>query len=311
MNVESDPDRRLAVLADRQLGVVTRHDLLACGLSRTAIADRVGRGRLRVLYRGVYSVGHRRLRREAEWLAAVWGSGRRAALSHWQAAALWDLLPSRGSRIHVTTPSRSGRIPNAERVVLHRVGTLRPWEITVTDGIPVTTTARTLLDLAPHLRSRALEDLIGRMDRLGHFDLVAVRGCLDDHRRTPGAPKLRRLLDDLHGVGAADLRSVLEARFLQLCDDHGLPVPLVNGRVAGLLVDFFWPDAALVVETDGYAFHATRSAFERDRERDQRLVIAGYRVVRVTYQQVMRAPAEVARRLRALIHGSGSLPTSM
>lgn len=311
MNVESDPDRRLAALADLQLGVVTRRDLLACGLSRTAIADRVARGRLRVLYRGVYSVGHRRLRREGEWLAAVWGSGRRAALSHWHAAALWDLLPPRGSRIHVTTPSRSGRIPDAARVVLHRVGTFRPWEATVMDGIPVTTTARTLLDLAPHLRPRAIEDVIGRMDRLGRFDLGTVRGCLEDHRRAPGAPKLRRLLDDLHGAGAADLRSVLEARFLQLCDDHALPVPLVNGRVAGLLVDFFWPDAALVVETDGYAFHATRSAFERDRDRDQRLTLAGYRVVRVTYEQVTRAPEEVARRLGVLIGGSGSLPTSI
>src|SRR5699024_3896875 len=106
--------------------------------------------------------------------------------------------------------------------------------------------------------------------------------------RTPGVPKLRRVLNDVYGTGAADLRSVLEARFLQLCDDHGLPTPLANGRVAGLLVDFFWPDAALVVETDGYAFHATRSAFERDRDRDQRLTLAGYRVVRVTYDQVTR-----------------------
>jgi hypothetical protein len=311
MNVESDPDLQLAALADRQLGVVTRKDLIACGLTRTAIADRVARGRLRVLYRGVYSVGHRRLRREGEWLAAVWGSGRRAALSHWHAAALWDLLPPRGSRIHVSTPSRSGRIPDADRVVLHRVGTLRPWEVTVTDAVPVTTPSRTLLDLARHLRPRPLEELIGRMSRLGHFDLVTVLESLDDHRRMPGTPKLRRLLDDLRGAGPADIRSVLESRFLQMCDDHGLPAPLVNGRVAGLLVDFFWPEAALVVEADGYAFHTTRSAFERDRDRDQRLTLAGYRVIRVTSSQVTREPAEVARRLGALLHGSGSLRTSI
>src|SRR4051812_19685615 len=105
MDVENDPDRRMAALADRQRGVVTRRDLIDCGFSRTAIADRIQRGRLRVLSRGVYAVGHRVLRREGEWLAAVWACGRRAVLSHWHAAALWDLLPARGGPVHVTTPS--------------------------------------------------------------------------------------------------------------------------------------------------------------------------------------------------------------
>jgi hypothetical protein len=304
MDVENDPDRRMAALADRQRGVVTRRDLIDCGLSRTAIADRIQRGRLRVLSRGVYAVGHRVLRREGEWLAAVWACGRRAVLSHWQAAALWDLLPARGGPIHVTTPSRSGRTPDLRTIHLHRVGTLRAWEGTRTEGIPTTTVARTLLDLSRHLRPRAIEDVIGRADRLELFNLPDVRRCLHEHPRQPGAPRLRRLLDDLHGVGAADLRSILEVRFLQLCDDSDLPTPRVNVRVAGWLVDFFWPEARLIVETDGYAYHSTRSAFERDRERDQHLTLAGYTVVRFTYNQVTWAPGEVTRHLRHLLSGS-------
>jgi hypothetical protein len=222
-------------------------------------------------------------------------------LSHFDAAALWDLTPNRGSRIHVTRPSTSGRAPDPARIHLHRVGTFRVWEGTRTEGIPATTPARTFLDLARHLRPRAIEDVIGRADRLGLFDLVAVRRCLDEHPRQPGAPRLRRLLDDLHGVGAADLRSILEVRFLQLCDDHDLPAPRANARVAGMLVDFLWPASKLVVETDGYAYHSSRAAFERDRERDQHLTLAGYTVVRFTYHQVTQTPAAVARRIQRLL----------
>jgi hypothetical protein len=222
-------------------------------------------------------------------------------LSHFDAAALWDLTPNRGSRIHVTRPSTSGRAPDPSRIHLHRVGTFRAWEGTRTDGIPATTPARTLLDLARHLRPRAIEDVIGRADRLGLFDLLAVRRCLDEHPRQPGAPRLRRLLDALHGVGVADLRSLLEVRFLQLCDDHGLPEPRANPRVAGMLVDFFWPEGKLIVETDGYAYHSSRAAFERDRERDQRLALAGYTVMRFTYHQVTQTPEAVAHRIRRLL----------
>lgn len=310
MDVESDPDRAVAVIADRQLGVIKRAQLTASGLSRTAIADRVAKRRLRVLYRGVYAVGHAELRREGHWLAAVWGCGRRAVLSHGDAAAHWGLMPVRGRLIHVSTPSRSGRDPDRSRIRLHRVGTLRAWECALNEGIPTTSVARTLLDLALSLRPRAMEDTIAHANRLGLFDLVAVRRCLDEHPRQHGAPALRRLLDALAGTGAADLRSMLEVLLLQLCDDHDLPKPVANARVAGFLVDFFWPARRLVVEADGYTYHSMPSAFERDRERDQHLTLAGYTVVRFTYNQVTRTPEAVAHRVRRLLHRSGSPRTS-
>lgn len=310
MDVENDPDRRVAEIADQQWGVLRRSDLFDAGLSRTAIADRVARKRLRVLYRGVYALGHRALRREGNWLAAVYACGTRAVLSHFDAAAHLELMPMRGRLVHVTTPSRSGRDPDPAGIRLHRVGTLRPWERSLTDGIPTTTVARTLLDLAPHLRPRAMEDVIAQSLRLHLFDLVAVRRCLAEHPRQHGAPALRRLLDDLAARDPADLRSKLEVLLYQLCDDHRLPRPAVNARVGGFLVDFFWPTRRLIVEADSYTYHSMPSAFERDRERDQQLTLAGYTVVRFTYKQVSRRPEAVIDRVWRLLTQCGSNSTS-
>jgi hypothetical protein len=305
MDVENDPDRAVAAIADRQWGVVKRRQLAASGLSRTAIADRVARKRLRVMYRGVYALGHARLRREGEWLAAAWASGERAVLSHWDAAAHLGLMPLHGRLIHVTTPVRSGRIPDRRRIKLHRVGTLRAWECALIEEIPTTTVARTLLDLAPELRPRAMEDAIAQANRLDLFDLVAVRRCLDEHPRQHGAPALRRLLEALEGVGTADVRSILEILVLQLCDDHGLPQPIANATVEKFLVDFFWPTKRLIVEADSYTYHSMPGAFERDRERDQHLTLAGYTVVRFTHAQVTRQPTLVRHRLRRLLGDPG------
>lgn len=304
MQSSRDPDHQIADLADLQHGPVTRDQLAALGLTPQHIAHRIAIGRLIRLYRGVYAVGHTRLTREGRWMAAVLACGARAALSHGDAAALWDLLPARGSVIHITTPSRSGRVPDRRRVRLHRIGTLADDERTVSTGIPVTTPARTLLDLAPSLRPRALEDVIERMDRLQLFDLVAVRRCLDAHPRQSGAPKLRMVLERLTST---DTRSPLEVAMLQLCDDYNLPTPLANTHIAGFLVDFHWPGTDLIIETDGFAFHRTRTAFDADRERDQALALAGYRVIRFTYDQVTRRRRDTARRLRALLQQSGSV----
>jgi very-short-patch-repair endonuclease len=305
MCAQRDPDHRIAALAAAQHGPVAHRQLRELGLTNREIGYRLAVGRLHRVFPEVYLVGHKVLPREGRWMAAVLTCGRRAVLSHGDAAAHWDLLPARGRVVHVTTPSRSGRDPDSTRIRLHRVGTLRRWECTLIDGIPTTTVARTLLDLSPSLRPRAIEDVIGRADRLGLFDLVAVRRCLAEHPRQHGAPALRRTLATVTGEGAADVRSALEVRLLQLCDDHALPRPAVNTTVSGVLVDFHWPGTTVVVETDGYAFHSSPTAFERDRERDQHLTLAGYTVVRFTYNQVTQTPEAVAHRIRSLL-GRGS-----
>jgi very-short-patch-repair endonuclease len=237
-------------------------------------------------------------------MGAVLTCGPRAVLSHADAAAHWELVPARGVLIDVTTPARSGRQPDCRRIRLHRTGTLASDEVTVHDVIPVTTPARTLLDLASVLRPRALEDAIAQADRLERFDLVAVRRVLDAHPRQRGAPALRALLDRLAGADVAETRSALEVALLQLCDDNGLPAPLTNVPIAGFIVDFHWPGTNLIVETDGYAYHSMPSSFEADRERDQLLTLAGYRVARFTYNQLTRQRVKSARRLRDLLAGS-------
>jgi hypothetical protein len=146
-----------------------------------------------------------------------------------------------------------------------------------------------------------MEDAIAQANRLDLFDLLAVRRCLDQHPRQHGAPALRRLLDALEGVGTADVRSTLEILVLQLCDDYRLPEPIANATVEGILVDFFWPTKKLAVEADSYTYHSMPGAFERDRERDQQLTLAGYTVVRFTHAQVTNQRALVRRRLRRLL----------
>ncbi|WCB96919.1 hypothetical protein DSM104299_05689 [Baekduia alba] len=301
MGTPTDTDHVIAALAADQFGVVTRRQLLDARLTSKEIAGRVRARRLLRCHPGVYAVGHAVLRREGAWLAAVWASGEGAVLSHGDAAAHWGIAATRGQLIHVTRPSTSGRDPDPARIRLHRVGTFRAWEGTLIDGIPTTTLARTLLDLSPRLRSRAMEDVIAQSLRLDLFDLVAVRRCLAEHPRQHGAPALRRLLDELAGTDAADLRSVLEILLFQVCDDHGLPRPAVNARVEGVLVDFYWPRQRLAVEADSYTYHSMPSAFERDRERDQQLTLAGHTVVRFTYKQVTRQRREVADRILRLL----------
>lgn len=306
MEARSDPDRQIAALATRQHGPVARRQLEALGLSRQQIGHRVKAGRLIRLYPAVYAVGHASLTREGRWMAAVLACGPRAVLSHDDAAAHWAVLSASGTRIHVSTDARSGRVPDRRRIQLHRTGTLAADERATHAGVPVTTPARTLLDLAGRHRPRALESVIEHMDRLSLFDLVEVRRVLDAHPGGRGVPVLRQVLGSLTDRGAADTRSALEVAFLQLCDDHGLPTPVVNTPIAGFLVDFHWPGTTLIVETDGFAFHRTRTAFDADRERDQALTLAGYRVVRFTYGQVTRRRRETARRLSALLAVSGS-----
>jgi very-short-patch-repair endonuclease len=87
--------------------------------------------------------------------------------------------------------------------------------------------------------------------------------------------------------------SELEGRFLRLCARAGLPLPEPNRHVLGYRVDCLWPERRLVVELDGYEFHRGRDAFESDRERDSRLRLAGYLVLRFTWRQVMDRPGQV------------------
>jgi very-short-patch-repair endonuclease len=264
---------------------------------RNAIAHRVRTGRLHRIHRGVYSVGHPVLSGNGLFMAAVLACGPGAALSHRAAADHWDIWASANRTVDVTISTRAGRRPRAG-IRVHR-SALPATEVTCHLGIPVTTPARILLDLAAGPSVRRLERMIERLEVLRLFDLDAVMAVLRAHPRRPGGPALAAVLADLRGPEPT--RSELERMFLDLCQSAGLPRPRVNTMVGPFEVDFFWPEQRLAVECDSRTWHGTAAAFERDRDRDARLTAADYRAVRFTYRKVEREPLVVAGRLRELL----------
>jgi very-short-patch-repair endonuclease len=197
----------------------------------------------------------------------------------------------------VSVPRASGRAKRA-RLRIHRTSALKSDETTTHHGIPVTTPARTLLDLASSLPRRALERALDEAEILELFDLRQLTNRIDAHRRQRGAGALAAALGD-HRAGTTVTRSALEEAFLALCAAHALERPQTNVRVCGLEVDFLFPAQRLVVEADSWRFHRTRRAFERDRRRDAILARAGYRTLRFTHRQMTQRPSEVAATIGA------------
>ena len=157
-------------------------------------------------------------------------------------------------------------------------------------GVRVTTPGRTLQDLATAIPRRVLEKAAEMAEALRlHVELDP------DH---PGATRLANVLDR-HDLDHTT-RSPLEDDFLELCDHYGIPRPLVNTVIEGFEVDFVWPEARLIVETDSRTWHDTADAFERDRARDAHLTAAGWRVVRFTRRRVRTEPGAVADLVRTL-----------
>ena len=267
---------RVAELAARQWGVVTRAQLVQVGMATRGISDWVRAGRLHRLYRGVYAVGHDRLRLEGRWLAAVFACGPRATLSHRDAAALWELRQSASALVDVTVPSRNGR--RAQRGIrLHRTSRLGPDEVTVRHGITVTTVARTLLDLADVLDTQALKRVITEAEYLNRLDMTAINAAVDAN---PGRRGAR--LTAAAGARPHRTRSRLEDRFLSFVERHRVDEPETGVWIEGYETDFLWRDAKLVVELDGLAAHRTTAAVKRDRRRDRVLWRAGFRTMRLT-----------------------------
>ena len=248
------------------------------------------------VHRGVYAVGHPVLTVNGRRMAAVLAGGPGAVLSHASAAALWGIRPTSATRIDVTVRSAGGRAKRPG-LRIHRTPTLRADEITEHQAIRVTTPARTLLDLAATLPRRALERALDEAEIHELYDLASLDAMARTHAGERGARHLRRALDEDGDPTLTD--SELEELMLALCEEHGLERPEPQAWVAGLRVDFLFAASRLVVETDGYRYHRTRRAFERDRERDAILARAGYRTLRFTHRQLTREPAMVAATLRS------------
>jgi hypothetical protein len=274
-------------MAAGQYGNVTLAQLHAAGLSRRMIAVRVRDGRLFLLHRAVYAVGHPPRLPLERAAAAVLGCGPDAALSHLGALALWGFARTWPDTLDVIVGM--DRRPNG--ITTHRIRNLLPRDTTVQLGIAVTSPARTVLDCAPLLepkqRQRTVNDAL-HGPFLTHRRLADVRARFPIH---PGARLLDAFLD-----GRNPTRSTFEDDFLAFCDRHHLPEPLVNVRVAGHIVDALFPEHRLIVELDGWEFHSDREAFETDRNRDADTLEAGYGTLRVTWDRLHdREDAEAAR----------------
>jgi very-short-patch-repair endonuclease len=275
------------------------NQLRALGLCPSAVRERVAAGKLHRVHRGVYSVGHSVLSVEGRWMAAVLACGPGAVLSHRSAAALWGLRPSARARIDVTAPRRAGRV--REGIDVHSGATLLPRDVTSVRGIPCTTVARTLLDLAEVVDRRGVERACDQAEVLRLYDGKAVDDVLGRATGRHGASRLHAVLAE-YEVGENITHRELEERFLLLCRNSNLPKPKVNAWVqlpdGAVQADFLWADERLIVETDGRATHGTRRSFESDRRRDQRLLVAGWHVMRRTWRQVTREPTELVESLR-------------
>jgi very-short-patch-repair endonuclease len=295
-------DRKLSSMA-RPHGVVARDLLLAAGIDAADIDRRVDSGWLRPIYRGVYAVGPVQSE-EAPLLAAVLACGDRAVLSHRSAARLWRMITA-GSAVPVEVIVPAPRCPRNRGIRVHRVQPLPPDEVTRLRRIPVTTRARTLFDLAPQLPTRELEQALAKAERRYAGTQRRLAALLARYPARPGTPKLRELLGGSRPP--ALVRSEAEERFLALVRRAQLPEPEVNVAIGAYEIDFFWRDARLAVEIDGFAFHADRAAFEADRRRDADLAAHGIQVMRITWRRVTEEPEAtlvglveaLARRARA------------
>jgi very-short-patch-repair endonuclease len=206
------------------------------------------------LHRGVYAVGHRSVRVEGHWSGVI----------------------------HVTVPGDAGRT-RRPGIKVHRSVTLSARDVTTVRGLPVTTVARTIIDLASTLSPDDLEELVHRADDRGLVDFRDLR-----------AARSASLQAVLRGFDAAATGSALERRFLKLCREHQIARPEVNQFIEGYLVDFVWRDRRLIVEVDGYEQHRSRRKFESDRERDVVLATKGWAVRRFTWRQLEEKPDWVA-----------------
>jgi very-short-patch-repair endonuclease len=285
-------------LVRRQHGVIARRQLLALGYSDHAIDHRVAKGRLHLIHRGVYAVGRRELTQLGRFMAAVLSCGDDAVLSHDSAAALWGIRPHRPGPIHVSVPASAS--PRRPGIRVHRRAML---DVMRRHGIPVTSPASTLVDIAVRIDRAELERAVNEAANEDLIDPEALRAATEDMRGHAGVRVLQKLLD-IHTYEVTDSR--LEQRFPRIVRGSGVAMPKTQRHLEGGRVDFFWPGRELIVEVDSLRYHRTPAQQAADRLRDQKQAAAGLTPLRFTHAQVFFDPAhvrtilrEVARRLAA------------
>jgi hypothetical protein len=286
-------DRRIARLAERQRGYVTRPQLMKLGLGRDAIYYRIRVGRLIPVYAGVYAVGHLPTLPLDRAVAALLACGAGAVLSHSTAATAWGIFKRWELPFEVTAP----RVRRRAGITVHRAQ-LERRDVVTQLGLPVTSAARALLDVAPRLADKSLRRAVADQRRAGHLRLHELADVLKRFPRRRGAQRLLPLLEAPRG---GPTRSELEDRFLALCRRFGLPEPETSVWVAGREVDVWFPQERVIVELDGWGYHSDRASFESDRDNDTAALALGFATVRITDDRMSEAPEREAERLLGVL----------
>ncbi|MBA2524117.1 MAG: hypothetical protein H0V25_12435 [Solirubrobacterales bacterium] len=266
--------------------------LVALGLGARAARKRVAAGRLHGIYRGVFAVGHRNLTRQGWWMAAVLAGNEGAVLSHRPGGSAWNLRPWNGPPA-ITVPTwRRG--PTGVEV---HSSSLPADEVTVHDGIPITSVARTILDLATLLDRHALARVVEEAEFQRLSGPLSLPEIVERHRGERGVGRLRAVLE-ASGYGKGVTKLELEELFVRFLAEQGLPHPELN---ASLQIgerfyrpDGLWRAQRLIVELHSATFHGTAPAVTRDASRDRRLLMAGWRVIHVTWAQLHDAAERLA-----------------
>jgi very-short-patch-repair endonuclease/predicted transcriptional regulator of viral defense system len=297
-------DHAIAAIAEVQHGVIGLWQLTALGLSGSGVRHRVAVGRLHRVHRGVYAVGHGRLTRRARWAAAALAFGPRAWLAEISAAHHLGLSSWSSTAAHVLVPER--RCRSREGIVVH-TGPLPPAEeVIVHEGIACTSWARTVLDLAARRPPRLVEKALDLAESTRVFDMRELEATLSrGNAPRPGSAVIRRILGT-YRVGENLQRSDAEELMLAICAAHDLPSPRSNFWMKlgeGLIeADFFWPEAKLVVEVDGFAHHGTRNGFRSDRMRDRNLFLnSDLALLRFAAEELVEQPARVASDIERML----------
>jgi hypothetical protein len=282
----------------RQFGNVSRRQLLALGYSSGRVQAQLRNGTLVKRHDGVYCQAPPRQDPQALIAAAVVAGGPTAVASHASAAFLWGFVPRWEHPPEISLPSGDRR---PRHVLTHRCPSLQPRDITRQRGVPTTSPARTILDLAPHLTKKALTRLVNDTLRSRLLRPAALRDVLQRNRHHPGAELLAPFADS----PTNPTRSDFEDDFLAFLAAYHLPTPQINVYVNGREVDAYFADHNVIVECDGWDYHKDPEAFEDDRERDTHNLDHGLSTVRVTKKRLTNTPDDEAARLRRILSGGG------
>jgi hypothetical protein len=291
----------LARLARSKKGLVTRAELLAAGLGEGQVDWRVQNGLLIPEYDGVYRVGHRAPSLECSYLAAVLACGKGTLLSGRAAAYLYGLLKGDAPPPEVTTTGYS----KPPGVIVHRTRGTHRRDAAKYRGIPITTVARTVVDMAadeaPTDLARIFHEAVVRFRVKPHH----VEAVLERRPTSPGAPGLRRVIRGDERV----LLGELERGFIALLKWKNVPLPRTNIPRHGHWVDCRWPEHKLTVELDSYRYHGTRHAWEQDQRRERRARNRGDEYRRYVWGDVFEDGPATAAEVRGLLSLAPAAPS--